>query len=75
MNSEERQRKLKRIKELTILLNTYRDEYYNNSESKVSDFEYDKLFDELTELEKETDFFFCGSPTHLVVQKIRKQSN
>ena len=64
MNSEERQRKLRRIKELTILLNTYRDEYYNNSESKVSDYEYDVLFDELAELEKETDFYFCNSPTH-----------
>lgn len=66
MNNEERQRKLRRIKELTILLNTYRDEYYNNSESKISDFEYDNLFDELAELEKETDFYFCGSPTHTV---------
>ena len=41
-----------RIKELTSLLNKYRDKYYNYSESLVSDAEYDKLFDELRELEK-----------------------
>ena len=73
MNNEERQRKLKRIRELTILLNTYRDEYYNNSESKVSDYEYDKLFDELAGLEKETDFYFCGSPTHNVGYEVKSK--
>lgn len=73
MNSEERQRELKRIKELTILLNTYRDEYYNNSESKVSDYEYDSLYDELAELEKETDFFFCNSPTHNVGYEVKSE--
>ena len=73
MNSEERQRKLKQIKELTILLNIYRDEYYNNSESKVNDYEYDALFDELSELEKETDFYFCGSPTHTVGYEVKSK--
>ena len=41
-----------RIKELTSLLNKYRDKYYNYSESLVSDAEYDKLFDELSSIEK-----------------------
>ena len=41
-----------RIYILTTQLNRYRDSYYNNSESLVSDAEYDKLFDELAELEK-----------------------
>ena len=37
--------KIKRIKELVELLNHYRDEYYNNQNSEISDFEYDQLFD------------------------------
>lgn len=60
------QEKLQRIKQLTILLNKYRDEYYNQSRPSVSDKEYDRLFDELSALEKETDFCFCNSPTRTV---------
>ena len=46
--------KIKRLKELTNQLNHYRDSYYNNSESLISDKEYDDLFDELKSLEEET---------------------
>ena len=42
-----------RIKELTSLLNKYRDKYYNYSESLVSDAEYDKLFDEFDEIREQ----------------------
>jgi len=38
-----------RIKELIQLLIHYRNEYYNNANSEVSDLEYDRLFDELKE--------------------------
>lgn len=31
-----------RIKELTTLLNHYRDAYYNGSNPEISDYEYDK---------------------------------
>lgn len=55
-----------RIKELTSLLNKYRDKYYNYSESLVSDAEYDKLFDELRELETEENFILSNSPTQTV---------
>ena len=55
-----------RIKELTELLNHYRDEYYNLSRPSVSDEEYDKLFDELAELEKKTGFVNNNSPTQTV---------
>lgn len=70
---EERESKLKRIKELTTLLNTYRDEYYNNSKSKISDYEYDTLFDELKILEDETDFYFANSPTHTVGYEVKSK--
>ena len=33
--------KINRIKELIEQLNIYRNEYYNNSESQISDYEYD----------------------------------
>lgn len=46
--------RLIRQRELTARLNTYRDEYYNQNAPSVSDTVYDRLFDELTELEKET---------------------
>ena len=52
-----------RIYILTTQLNRYRDSYYNNNESLVSDAEYDKLFDELAELEKKEDFCLTNSPT------------
>ena len=44
--------KIDRIKVLTEQLNQYRDYYYNNSESKILDYEYDTLFDELKKLGK-----------------------
>lgn len=59
-----------RIKELTSLLNKYRDKYYNYSESLVSDVEYDKLFDELRELETEERFILANSPTQTVGYEI-----
>ena len=59
-----------RIKELTSLLNKYRDKYYNYSESLVSDAEYDKLFDELRGLEAEEHFVLANSPTQTVGYEI-----
>lgn len=60
---------ISRIKELTNLLNKYRDKYYNYSESLVSDVEYDKLFDELRGLEMEENFVLSNSPTQTVGYK------
>lgn len=58
--------KIKRIKELVSQLNTYRNAYYNNSESQISDYEYDWLFDELKQLEDETGVIMSNSPTQTV---------
>lgn len=58
--------KTDKIIELILLLNKYRDAYYNNSESLVSDYEYDKLYDELERLERETGIIMSNSPTQTV---------
>ena len=58
--------KIERIITLTNQLNHYRDEYYNNQKSEISDFEYDQLFDELSALEQETGFVMSTSPTQTV---------
>lgn len=58
--------KINRIKYLTNQLNIYRDSYYNKSVSIISDYEYDCLFDELKNLETETNFMLSNSPTQTV---------
>lgn len=65
--------KINRIKELVKLLNEYRDSYYNDSKSKISDFEYDKLFDELQQLEKETNVIMTNSPTQTVGYEVKSK--
>lgn len=65
--------KVKRIKELTQKLNQYRDSYYNNSVSEISDHEYDDLFDELKRLEEETNIVMANSPTHTVGYEVKSK--
>lgn len=65
--------KIERIKELVGLLNHYRDEYYNNQNSEVSDFEYDQLYDELSALEQETEFIMTVSPTQTVGYEVKSE--
>lgn len=60
-----------RIKELTKLLNHYRNEYYNKNNSEISDQEYDKLFDELKEKEDKTGFCLANSPTQTVGYEVK----
>ena len=66
-------KKIRRIKELVELLNHYRNEYYNNQRSEISDFEYDTLFDELSALEKETGFVMTTSPTQTVGYEVKSE--
>ncbi|MCI9406695.1 MAG: hypothetical protein HFK04_07275 [Oscillospiraceae bacterium] len=63
--------RIKRIKELTERLNRYRDAYYNNSISEVSDYEYDKLYDELERLENETNTTMINSPTRTIGYEVK----
>lgn len=63
--------KINRVKELVSKLNKYRDSYYNESDSKVSDYEYDTLFDELKRLEEETGCVMSNSPTQTVGYEVK----
>ena len=65
--------KTNRIIELVSLLNKYRDAYYNNNESLVSDKEYDMLFDELVKLEQEQGLILANSPTQTVGYEVVSQ--
>ena len=65
--------KIERLKELTEQLNYYRDSYYNNSESLISDKQYDDLFDELQSLEEETGIAISNSPTKTVGYKVKSK--
>ena len=64
-------KKVSRMAELITLLNQYRNSYYNESESPVSDFEYDQLYDKLVELEADTGITLPNSPTSTVGYKIK----
>ena len=58
--------KIKKMEELTELLNTYAKAYYENDNMLVTDAEYDKLYDELLKLEAETQTVLPASPTNRV---------
>lgn len=62
----ENQEAMQRMKELTQLLNQASKAYYQDASEIMSNFEYDKLYDELVELEKETGITFSNSPTQKV---------
>lgn len=55
--------KLERIKELIDILNKAGESYYAKGVEIMSNFEYDKLYDELVKLEKETGYVQSNSPT------------
>lgn len=52
-----------RMKELVELLNKAGRAYYQEDREIISNYEYDKLYDELEALEKETGITLAGSPT------------
>ena len=54
------------IKKLVDNLNYYRNQYYNNNISEISDAEYDQLYDELEALENSTGIILSNSPTQTV---------
>lgn len=58
--------KIYKIRQLINSLNKYREAYYNNNNSLISDQEYDKIFDELKKLEDETQVYYADSPTQSV---------
>ena len=58
--------KLERMSELITELNDASKYYYQYAEPLMSDYEYDKLYDELVALEKETGTILSSSPTQNV---------
>ncbi|MBR6386425.1 MAG: NAD-dependent DNA ligase LigA [Ruminococcus sp.] len=58
--------KIKRMSELNEILSSAADAYYNTGVEKMSDAEYDKLYDELVSLENETGIILSGSRTQKV---------
>lgn len=58
--------RLKRMKELSAILSEAGKAYYQESREVMSNFEYDRLYDELLKLEEETGTVFAGSPTQKV---------
>ncbi|MCR2044614.1 NAD-dependent DNA ligase LigA [Anaerosalibacter massiliensis] len=59
-------KKTERMKELIDKLNDLNYYYYTLDDPKVSDKEYDKLYDELVKLEKDTGIVYSYSPTQRV---------
>ncbi|MBR5517300.1 MAG: NAD-dependent DNA ligase LigA [Firmicutes bacterium] len=55
--------KNERIKELINILNEASKAYYQEAREIMTNFEYDALYDELVELEKETGIVLSNSPT------------
>ncbi len=58
--------KIRRMRELASLLSRAGQAYYQESREIMSNYEYDKQYDELVLLEKETGVILSGSPTQKV---------
>ena len=58
--------KIQRMKELIKILSEAGKAYYQESREIMSNYEYDRLYDELLSLEKETKTVLSGSPTQNV---------
>ena len=67
---------IEEIKQLVDKLNKARKAYYQESYEIMSDFEYDKLYDKLEVLEKETGIILSNSPTqqvgYIVLSELKK---
>ena len=55
--------KIERMKELVSMLSAASKSYYAEDREIMSNYEYDRLYDELEALEKETGIVLAGSPT------------
>ena len=66
-------KQIERMKELIKILNKASELYYQKSTPMMTDYEYDKLYDELVNLEKETNVVLTASPTITVEPTISKE--
>lgn len=60
---------LERMKELIQILNEADIAYYRDSRPIMTDFDYDRLFDELKGLERDTGLILSNSPTQKVSRR------
>ena len=71
--------KSERLKDLVELLNKANKAYYQEANEIMTNFEYDKLYDELVGLEKETGMVLSNSPTvnvgYQVVSQLPKEQH
>ena len=71
--------KIEHMKKLLSVLNKARKAYEQEDREIMSNYEYDKLYDELIELEKETGIVFNNSPTqnvgYEVVSNLQKEKH
>lgn len=71
--------KSEKIKDLVELLNKANKAYYQEANEIMTNFEYDKLYDELVGLEKETGMVLSNSPTvnvgYQVVSQLPKEQH
>lgn len=64
---------IKRMQELIPILDDAAKAYYVDGIEKISNFEYDSLYDELEELEKKTGIVLSGSPTRKVGYEVMSE--
>jgi DNA ligase (NAD+) len=76
---EQSQGDIARIHELVSTLNKAREVYEQGTDEIMSNFEYDKLYDELVSLEEKTGTVFSNSPTvnvgYEVISKLPKEKH
>lgn len=63
------------IRNLIDELNKYRNAYYNENKSLISDKEYDEMYDRLRALEENTGIIYADSPTHTVGYEVISKLN
>ena len=65
--------KMQRMKELIPILVQAAKAYYQEEREIMSNFEYDRLYDELASLERETGVILSGSPTQQVGYQVLEE--
>ena len=65
--------KMQRMKELIPILVQAAKAYYQEDREIMSNFEYDRLYDELASLERETGVILSGSPTQQVGYQVLEE--
>lgn len=66
-------KKIERMKNLISILDKAASVYYQGTDEIMSNYEYDRLYDELVSLEKETGLTLSGSPTSKVGYEVMSE--